>query len=160
MPARKNREVSSDINPFESPQKAPAAKLGRRTTIVKACIEALPAAEGREFTPNKNSPPLVIIYKVMGKVFAILSVRGIEDVILKCDPTLVSVLRKEYTGVGHRSHLDRRFWISVRLDADVPIKEIKRLVWLSYELVCASLTVKQRSELARLASRGNATQMG
>jgi predicted DNA-binding protein (MmcQ/YjbR family) len=72
-------------------------------------------------------------------------------VILKCDPTLASVLRKDYTGVGHRSHLDRRFWISVRLDADVPLKEIKGLVSLSYDLVCAKLTAKQKTALALLA---------
>jgi predicted DNA-binding protein (MmcQ/YjbR family) len=85
----------------------------------------------------------------MGKVFAILSVRGVEDVILKCDPLLAEALREEFTGVGHRSHLDRRFWISVRLDADVPAKEIKRLVSLSYDLVCDGLTAKQRAALAQ-----------
>jgi predicted DNA-binding protein (MmcQ/YjbR family) len=128
-----------------------------KSGTVKAWIEAKPGAEGRPFAPGKNAPPLVVIYKVMGKVFAILSVRGVEDVILKCDPPLVSTLREKYDGVGHRSHLDRRFWISVRLDADVPTKEIKRLVSLSYDLVCAGLTAKQRAELARLApdtSRG------
>ncbi len=88
----------------------------------------------------------------MGKTFAILSVRGIEDVFLKCDPSLASALREKYTGVGHRSHLDRRFWISVRLDADVPPKEIRRLVSLSYDLVCANLTAKQKNELARFGS--------
>ncbi len=122
-----------------------------RTAAVKAWIEAKPGAEGRPFAPGKNSPPLVVIYKVMGKTFAILSVRGVEDVILKCDPALVLALREDYEGIGHRSHLDRRYWISVRLDADVPMKEIKRLVSLSYELVCANLTAKQRTELARLA---------
>ena len=91
----------------------------------------------------------------MGKTFAILSVRGVEDVILKCDPLLVSTLREKYEGVGHRSHLDRRYWISVRLDADVPAKEIKRLVSISYDLVCDNLTAKQRAELARSASSEN-----
>jgi predicted DNA-binding protein (MmcQ/YjbR family) len=94
----------------------------------------------------------------MGKVFAILSVRGVEDVILKCDPFLASALREDYTGIGHRSHLDRRFWISVRLDADVPPKEIRRLVSLSYELLCAGLSAKQRAELARLAQRETALE--
>jgi predicted DNA-binding protein (MmcQ/YjbR family) len=122
---------------------------------VKAWIEAKPGAEGRPFAPGKTSPPLVIIYNVMGKMFAILSVRGVADVILKCDPLLVSALRENYAGIGHRSHLDRRFWISVRLDADVPPKEIRRLVSLSYELVCATLTAKQRAELARLAPEVN-----
>ncbi len=129
-----------------------ARDVSRRTADVKAWIEAKPGAQGRDFSPRKDAPPLVITYKVMGKMFAILSVRGIEDVILKCDPSLASALREKYAGVGHRSHLDRRFWISVRLDEDVPAKEIKRLVSLSYDLVCGTLTAKQRNELARLAS--------
>jgi predicted DNA-binding protein (MmcQ/YjbR family) len=131
------------------PAASGASKLSKRTANVKAWIEAKPGAEGRPFSPGKNAPPLVVIYKVMGKIFAILAVRGVEDVILKCDPLLASALRKDYAGIGHRSHLDPRFWISVRLDADVPAREIRRLVSLSYELVCESLTARQRAELAR-----------
>jgi predicted DNA-binding protein (MmcQ/YjbR family) len=154
MKSAKEKRVSA-ISLFGPPPEASTAKLSRRTATVKAWIEAKPGAEGRAFTPRKNSPPLVVIYKVMGKVFAVLSVRGVEDVILKCDPMLASVLRKDYTGVGHRSHLDRRFWISVRLDADVPIKEIRGLVSLSYDLVCSKLTAKQKAALARLPPREN-----
>jgi predicted DNA-binding protein (MmcQ/YjbR family) len=146
MKSSKETRVTA-INLFEPPPEARASKLSRRTAAVKAWIEARPGAEGRAFTPRKGSPPRVVIYKVMGKMFAILSLRGVEDVIVKCDPTWASVLRKEYTGIGHRSHLDRRFWISVRLDADVPMKEIRRLVSLSYDLVCAKLTAKQRTAL-------------
>ena len=117
---------------------------------MQAWIEAKPGAVGLPYPQQRNSPPLVVIYKVMGKMFAILSARGVEDVILKCDPLLASALRTQYTGVGHRSHLDRRRWISVRLDDDVPTREIRRLVSLSYDLVCAKLTAKQKTELARL----------
>ena len=155
MKSAKEKPVTV-LGTFDPP--ANASNLGKRTATVKAWIEAMPGAQGRPFSPGKNSPPLVIIYKVMGKMFAILSVRGGEDVILKCDPSLAAALRKDYTGVGHRSHLDRRFWISVRLDADVPTKEMKRLVSLSYDLVCASLTAKQRTELARLAPSENVTE--
>jgi predicted DNA-binding protein (MmcQ/YjbR family) len=131
------------------PETYDASTLSKRTAALKAWIDAKPGAEGQPFSPRKGSPPLVLIYKVMGKMFAILSVRGVEDVIVKCDPTSVSALREQYAGVGHRSHLDRRFWISVRLDSDVPMKEIRRLVSLSYDLVCAKLTAKQKAELAR-----------
>ena len=47
---------------------------------------------------------------------------------------------------------DRRFWISVNLDADVPADEVERLVGHSYELVCAGLTRKQKAELAALSA--------
>ena len=88
----------------------------------------------------------------MGKMFAILTTRRTQNVILKCDPHLAEILREQYDGVGHRSHLDRRFWICVYLDTDVPLDETERLIAQSYDLVCAGLTRKQRAELQALAS--------
>ena len=117
-----------------------------------ACIEAKPGAVAKPMTTPRSATPGFVIYKVMGKMFAILTIRGVENVILKCDPNLAHALRQQYSGVGHRSHLDRRYWISVTLDADVPADEVDRLVGHSYELVCASLTRKQQAELAALPS--------
>ncbi len=131
--------------------KAPKLDIGRRTAAVKAIIEAKPGAEAKPMSPPRASVPSAIIFKVMGKMFAILSVRGIENVILKCDPNLAQSLREQYEGVGHRSHLDRRFWISVSLDADVPEDEVERLIGHSYALVCEGLTRKQKAELAALS---------
>jgi predicted DNA-binding protein (MmcQ/YjbR family) len=47
--------------------------------------------------------------------------------------------------------MDRRHWISVSLDADVPMAEIEPLVAGSYGLVCAKLTRQQKAELAASA---------
>ena len=110
----------------------------------------MPGATAAPMTAARGSLPLVLIYKIMGKTFAILSVRGAEHVILKCDAHLAETLREQYAGVGHRSHLDRRFWICISLDADVPANETLRLVGHSYEQVCAGLTRKQKAELATL----------
>lgn len=112
----------------------------------------MPGVASNPLTAPRASTPGVLLFKVMGKMFAILSVRGIENVILKCDPHLAEVMRAKYEGVGHRSHLDRRFWISVNLDSDVPANEVKRLVSHSYELVRAKLTRKQKTELETLSS--------
>ena len=127
--------------------RTPPAKLGRRVAAVKGHLDALPGATSHPLSV-RGATPLALIYKVMGKMFAILSVRGDEYVILKCDPGLSEILRGQYAGIGHRSHLDRRYWISVALDADVPAKEIKRLAAHSYEQVCEKLTRKQKAELA------------
>ncbi len=123
--------------------------MSRQTTrTVKAALDAKPGATSAQLP----SAPGVSIYKVMGKTFAILELRKLEVVILKCDPVLVGVLKAQYAGVGHRSHLDRRFWISVSLDADVPAREIVKLIAQSYDLVCAGLMRKQKTELAALSS--------
>jgi predicted DNA-binding protein (MmcQ/YjbR family) len=113
-----------------------------------ATLEAKPGAMVKPLSGPRATTPGVLIYKVMEKMFAILSIRGTESVILKCDPNLAHALREQYAGVGHRSHLDRRFWICVTLDADVPAREIKRLVEHSYGLVCSGLTRKQKADLA------------
>ena len=125
--------------------------LGPSTLALKAVLDARPGAVGEPMTAARGSKPLVMIYKVMGKMFAILAVRGTPNVILKCDPHLAEVLRGNYAGVGHRSHLDRRSWISVDLESDVPGSEVERLVQHSYEQVCAGLTRRQKAELEALA---------
>ena len=130
----------------------PELNLTERSAAVKASLDAKPGAVAQAMSPPRAATPNILIYKVMGKMFAILQVRGIENVILKSDPHLAEILREQYAGVGHRSHLDRRFWISVNLDADVPPQEVERLLVNSYELVCAGLTKKQKAELAALSS--------
>jgi predicted DNA-binding protein (MmcQ/YjbR family) len=118
---------------------------------LKAYLDAKAGVTIKALAPPRASSPNVLLYKVMGKVFAILTIRGAEYVMLKCDPHLAEMLRGQYSGIGHRTHLDRRHWIAVSLDADVPPKEVRRLAGQSYDLVCAGLTRKQKAELAELA---------
>lgn len=129
-------------------------KLGKPAAALKARLEAMPGATETPMTAARGSTPLVLIYKVMDKMFAILSAREEAFVILKSDPHLAEILRGLYAGVGHRSHLDRRFWISVDLDSDVPAGEVERLIDQSYDLVRAGLTRKQKAVLDTLSSAG------
>jgi predicted DNA-binding protein (MmcQ/YjbR family) len=124
-----------------------------RADALKAFLEKLPGAATEQVFAPRGGVILSLMFKVMGKVFAVLALRGDEYVVLKCDPPLAEMLRVQYKGIGHRTHLDPRHWIAVTLDADVPMKEVKRLATASYELVCASLTRKQQVELAVLRIR-------
>lgn len=123
--------------------------LARRTAALKTHLDTFPGAVAEPYAPARAATPLILMYKVMGKMFAILSARGEEYVIVKCDPHFIDILKDQYEGVGHRSHLDKRFWISVNLDADVPGAEVRRLAKGSYDLVVATLTKKQQAELAQ-----------
>lgn len=118
------------------------------TWALQTFIEARPGAVGSALPSAKG----VTLYKVMDRMFAILNVRGEPSVIIKCDPHLVEILKQTYDGVGHRGHLDRRFWISVALESDVPSDEIERLVAGSYDLIRASLTRKQQAALEALSA--------
>jgi predicted DNA-binding protein (MmcQ/YjbR family) len=126
-----------------------AAMAAKQTEAVRAMIEAMPGVQGSRLP----SAPGVTLYKVMGKVFAILNARR-DQVSVKCDPHLLEILREQYAGFGHWGHLDRRFWASVDLgpDTDVPPEEAERRIAHSYELVAAKLTRKQKAELAALSA--------
>jgi len=116
------------------------------TPVCAAMRDRLAAMPGAVVEPA--IAPGATLFKVMGKMFAILTHGKVQAVSLKCDPHLADILREQYVGVGHRYHLDRRHWISVSLDADVPAEEIDRLAAGSHALVVAGLTKKQRAQLA------------
>ena len=133
--------------------KKPSAEPSARTKALKAFLEKQPGAAAVPVMAPHGAAPLSLMFKIMGKMFAVLALRGDEFVVLKCDPHLAEMLRAQYEGVGHRTHLDPRHWIAVHLDADVPKKEIERLATQSYVLVSASLTRKQQAELAALRGK-------
>lgn len=98
-----------------------------RAKAAAAFLAARPGAELFKVSPN------VTMYKVGGKVFAIHSVTG-GYVVLKCDPVLIDVLKQKYDGIGHKTHLDPRYWIAVETDTDVPAAEFRKLAAGSYAL--------------------------
>jgi predicted DNA-binding protein (MmcQ/YjbR family) len=126
------------------------SELSARTTALKKFLESLPGAVAVPVVAPNGVSPLSMTFKIMGKMFAVLALRSDEFVVLKCEPHRIEMFRAQYGGIGHRTHLDPRHWIAVSLDADVPKKEIERLVAQSYDLVVASLTRKQQAELAAL----------
>ncbi len=67
---------------------------------------------------------------------------------MRCDPERIPELRERYEGIGPGWHMNKKHWISVRFDSDVPEKFLLELVRDSYELATAHLTKKQRAELA------------
>ncbi len=113
-----------------------------QVALVQALLDAKPAAVAE---PARIKG--VFLYKLAGKMFAILSTRADAAVSLKCDPVLAETLRETHAGVGHRYHLDRRHWISVDLDGGLEDDLLEQLVAGSYDLVRGSLTKAQRTAL-------------
>jgi len=114
---------------------------------LRAVLDALPGAIGEPWTPPRGTSPLSILYKVGGKMFAVLTLRGYLYVVLKAPPFVCDMMREQYTGVGKRTHLDPRQWIAIDLESDVPADEIESLARGSYELVRESLSKRQRTAL-------------
>ncbi len=89
----------------------------------------------------------VAVFKVMGKMFALLPVSGSLSISLKCEPTLAELLRGTYAAVKPGWHLNKLHWNSLALDGTIPESEVTMMIDHSYELVVKGLTKTQRKAL-------------
>jgi predicted DNA-binding protein (MmcQ/YjbR family) len=89
----------------------------------------------------------VSVFKVMGKMFALVPVDGPVTISLKCDPTLAMLLRDTFTAVTPGYHLNKWHWNTVTVDGSVPDDQVRAMIDHSYELVVKGLTKAQRQAL-------------
>ena len=99
------------------------------------------ATSSRPFGPDH------VVYKIGGKMFAIVADQDPVWFTLKCDPVLAEVLRGQYAAITPGYHTDKRHWITVRQDQDLPDSEAARLFDHAYDIVRARLTRAAKAEL-------------
>lgn len=88
-----------------------------------------------------------LVYKVMGKMFALTDVESFESVNLKVDPEMGEELREKYASVQPGYHMNKKHWITVLIDGSIPDKMVLNWVDNSYQLVASALTKSQKSAL-------------
>ncbi len=88
-----------------------------------------------------------LVFKVMGKIFALTSLEGDFSINLKCDPEKAQSLRESYPAVQPGYHMNKKHWNTIIIDGS--IKDHLLCTWIdeSYELVCAGLPKKLQKEL-------------
>ena len=91
----------------------------------------------------------LMTFTVADKWFCILDLDN-KDCNLKCPPDEVFELQAKYEGIQPGWHMNKKHWISLLLESDVPLEKIKELVRQSYALIIASLTKTKRKELSHL----------
>ena len=93
-----------------------------------------------------------LVFKVMGKIFAICGLERIpSQVNLKCDPDRSVELRTQYDGLIIPGwHMSKLHWNTVILESNLPPKLITELIDHSYDLVVSGLTKKLKEELKNL----------
>ena len=102
-----------------------------------------------EVTEEQPFGPGVDVYKVAGKIFAILSPEEEPPAIsLKCEPMLALELREEFPAVTPGYHLNKVHWNTVILDGTVPDKEIKNMIAHSFAQVVKGLPKATRDKIS------------
>lgn len=94
------------------------------------CLAKPEVTEGTPFSPE------VLVFKVGGKMFALLALDEVPArANLKCDPDRAFELRDRYADVGPGYHMNKRHWNTVVLQGGIPEAELRLMIDHSYELV-------------------------
>lgn len=88
-----------------------------------------------------------LVYKVMGKMFALTNVDTFESINLKCDPGIALQLRELYEGVGPGYHMNKNHWNTIKIDGCIPDSLIYQWIDNSYNLVVEKLPKEDRAKL-------------
>src|ERR1700690_3657303 len=74
-----------------------------------------------------------IVFKVTGKMFALIGINDPDNCNLKCAPDKAIELRSEFEAVQPGYHMNKQHWNTVYFNRDLPDKEILKLIDHSYE---------------------------
>jgi predicted DNA-binding protein (MmcQ/YjbR family) len=76
-----------------------------------------------------------LVFKVGGKIFALLSLDIDHQMNLKCDPDLAVSLREEFDFVIPGYHMNKVHWNTILLDGRVRAEQLKEWIDHSYQLI-------------------------
>lgn len=91
-----------------------------------------------------------LVFKVMGKMFALTDIDDFSSINLKVDPETGVKLRERYSFVRPAFHMDKKHWMTVVLDGEAPDRLVAGWIDDSYALVVKKLTKSQKSILEGL----------
>ncbi|NOK86055.1 MAG: MmcQ/YjbR family DNA-binding protein [Chloroflexi bacterium AL-W] len=95
-----------------------------------------------------------LVFKVMGKLFALTSLDNPVSVNLKADPPYSIALREEYPErIRPGFHMNKTHWNTVSLIDNLPEELIRSLVDHSYDMVVKTLKKSEKEQLARLSGQ-------
>ena len=104
----------------------------------------------KEVTEETPFGPEVLVYKVLGKMFATIGFKDeIGQMNLKCDPERAVELRDEYEAIIPGWHMNKKHWNTLVLDESLPADLVSELIEHSYDLVVKGLPAKLRNSLSR-----------
>lgn len=99
--------------------------------------------------PNVTDPYSrdVLCFYIGEKWFCFVNIEIFDFCCIKCQPDKIGELQTDYIGIKPGWHMNKKHWISVYFNQDVPDKKIKELVENSYNIVIKSLTKKEQETL-------------
>ena len=91
-----------------------------------------------------------LVFKVMGKIFALTDIADEFCINLKADPEQVVIMREHFDAVLPGYHMSKKHWNTIIMDRSPGDDLITQWIDDSYFLVVRNLTKKQQQEIGLL----------
>ena len=105
------------------------------------CLKKQDVSEGFPFNES------TLVFKVAGKMFALVDIDAYDSINLKCDPELAMELRERYDAVTAGFHMNKKHWNTILFDGSIPDKLLREWIDHSYLEVVKGLPKKEREKL-------------
>ncbi len=105
------------------------------------CLVKAHVSESFPFDEN------TLVFKLNGKMFALIGLNDGDRCNLKCDPERAESLRADYKGILPGYHMSKKHWNTVYFNRDVPELLLHELIDDSYDLVFSGFSKKIQEEL-------------
>ena len=103
--------------------------------------------EKKEVTESFPFDDTTLVFKVVGKMFALVNLDDNLRLNLKCDPEKAIALREHYYEVLPGYHMNKKLWNTIILDGNIPDNLIKEWIDDSYCLIIEKLSEKLKQKL-------------
>lgn len=101
------------------------------------------AAVTEEFPFDEST----LVFKVAGKMFALVDLETEFMPALKCEPEYAIQLQENHTCITGAYHMNKKHWINIHNAVSFDEKLLRKLIDDSYSLVLASLPLKVRKSI-------------
>lgn len=88
-----------------------------------------------------------LVFKVLGKMFALTDIDEFNSINLKCDPEEAVFLREAHPAVLPGYHMNKKHWNTIVMDGSVNDKLLGDWIDKSYDLVVQKLPAKHKKLL-------------
>lgn len=83
-----------------------------------------------------------LVFRVLGKIFAMIDLEDTQWFVLKCDPELALDLRDRHPEIKGAWHMNKKYWNQVDIFGALPSVQIVQMIDHSYSEVVKKMTVK------------------
>ncbi len=87
-----------------------------------------------------------LVFRIAGKIFAMVDLENTEWFVLKCEPEYALDLREKYPEISGAWHMNKKYWNQLNLFGTLSDKLIQDLIRHSYNEVIKKLPKKIREE--------------